>query len=122
MTTFLPIPFTRRDQILTSVCLAYVVLSVAIIWSADDLGSGFAWCFSVLFGTVALAFIRTSHRCFYTGLFTALIFAAMMWRMRDNSLKDFWDIDTVVFGILVLLPIAMAWVVSKLRRNGKDAA
>jgi uncharacterized membrane protein YccF (DUF307 family) len=51
---------------------------MALIWFVRD-GKlmGLAWISTVAVGTILLAAVQTSNRCFNTGLFTLLIFVSI---------------------------------------------
>jgi hypothetical protein len=130
MRRFLPIPFTPRDEVLTSSSIAYVGIVLAIVWASDPLLSGILYAGSVLFGTLVLGIIRTRFRCFFTFLFCIILYIGMLARgvavHRDLGREWVDGNFFVVFGLmlvfLVLLPTAIAWIITLYRKDGHVAS
>jgi|SRR5688572_805774 len=128
MRKFLPIPFTPKDSVLTLCSIAYALLAFGVICVSDPLVSGVLYVGSVLFGTIALAVVQTRSRCFYTFLFSALLYLGMFVRgvASKHEVGGRWDGDFfIVFGVflafLVIMPILIAWLVTFFRKDTNAA-
>jgi hypothetical protein len=118
---FLPIPFTRSEQALAGLTVAYAAFALVIIWASEPFTKGILYLLSVLVGTISLAIFRTPFRCCYTLVFTTVIFLGLVItgapRQREAG---GWNADSflvlgILFVFLILVPTAFAWIVTLFR-------
>ena len=121
---FFPVPFTPDDAALAALSLGCAVLVLVVISFSDPFVSGILYVGSVQLATLALAIVRIRYRSFYTLLFTATIYLGFIVRAiaGPKKLDQTWDWDSIiVFGVflvfLVILPTAIAWVVTLFRKG-----
>jgi len=121
---FLPSPFTRRDEVLTTVSLGYAVCVLVVISLSDPFVSGILYVGSIQLGTLVLAIVRSRFRSLYTLLLCATLYLGIFVRgvIRQRELGQSWGGDSVlalviflVFGVVV--PTALAWIVTLFRKD-----
>jgi len=110
--------------VLTTVSLGYAVCVLVVISLSDPFVSGILYFGSVQLGTLVLAIIRSRFRSFYTLLFSATLFIGFFVRgiigqrePRQTVDGDFVIVFCVLLVFLVILPTAIAWVVTSFRKD-----
>jgi hypothetical protein len=123
---FLPIPFSRQEEFFTAFSVSYSGLTLILIWVSDSLVTGILWVGSIQIGTIVLAVFRTPFRCFYTALFSAITYLGVVVRgvLKQRSDGQAWSgeefmVMGLMFLYLVLLPTAIAWIVTIFRNDRK---
>ena len=85
------------------------------------MSGGGAWILFTVVGTVLLVARTGRDRCFYTLLFTGLLWAGLvtsfvcdMLARPEEFTADFVFMNCMAFVTLVALPVSFAWLVSKI--------
>ena len=119
---FIPTSFTIEEQILTALSLGYAGFSIAMILLGDAFIKGFLYVGSVGFGTLTFAILPTRYRSFFTFLFSIAIYLGILigGAVDLRQTGRVMDQDTflaagVFFIFLVLIPTAIAWIVTTFR-------
>ena len=124
-----PNSFRDRDYLLTLLALLVGGGSSALVYGSG-LESGVVWLLSAGFGTILFAVIPTPRRALFTAMFALTLFAVVsvvrtLERSRWDAewFSDDWMLAfAMMFAFTVVLPVIVAWGVTKVRRDDNRAA
>jgi hypothetical protein len=128
MSAFVPVPFRKREGVLTAIAVALALAAVLICRAAGIAGGG-AWFLFIIVGTLTFIILGRRHCVFFTTVFCGALYLGMaigsffsLIRDRNRSLpwlvSWFPSSETVLAFLFmlvlgVIVPVGLAWLITR---------